>query len=213
VSIGTPSSSARFRFPSCCCSTHGFTLFIDKRARWGPERSMRYSRKTNQRGAVYAKIATDGDGIALLVELPFALTLGLDHRKKEACRRIQKALRGLPARLATQDGETHLMVRLEQTGKDVARRSAADIDETLASFAREKVTPNAVEQALGITSKERIRWTKDGRLPRSGNGTFKKGSHIFQYSLHPADKIAELAENPSIVASWRLDDHADATKI
>ena len=83
---------------------------------------------------------------------------------------------------------------------------AAVIETSLASFARERLTPKVVEEVLGITSRERIRWTKDGRLPKSGTGSFKKGSHVFQYSLHPADKIAYLAEDPSIVASWRREE-------
>ena len=56
-----------------------------------------------------------------------------------------------------------------------ARLIIAEIDSVLDGFARDRVTPRImVEQVLGITTRERLRWTKDGRLPKSGAGSFKR---------------------------------------
>jgi hypothetical protein len=70
-----------------------------------------------------------------------------------------------------------------------------------------------VEEALGITSVERKRWTKDGRLTKSGTDSFRKGRVIFQIYLHPPKEIALLMANPSIIAGWRQADLQDRDKL
>jgi len=87
-----------------------------------------------------------------------------------------------------------------------ARRIIAEIDIVLDGFARGRVTPRMVEQVLGITTRERLRWSKDGRLPKSGAGSFKRGPRLIYFPLHPAHKIAALAADPSIIAGWRKTD-------
>jgi hypothetical protein len=163
-------------------------------------------RKDDRRGANYARSVREGDRAVPLVELRFALTLGLRIR-----RRIPRALACVP-HVTILDDDARLKIQLEHVGTESARHSASDVNRLLSTLACERLTPKAVEEALGITTKERVRWTKDGRLPKSGTGTFKKGSHVFQYSLHPADKIAELAKNPSVVASWRRNDEPSDAK-
>jgi hypothetical protein len=81
-----------------------------------------------------------------------------------------------------------------------------DTDRMLDSFGNDRLIPKIVEDVLGISAKERRRWTKDGRLPKSGTGQFKKGRQVFQFYLHPAEEIAKLAANPKIIADWRKAD-------
>lgn len=85
-----------------------------------------------------------------------------------------------------------------------------DVDQMLEAFQNERLEPKAVEEILGITAQERRRWSKDGRLPKSGTGQFKKGQHVFQYFLHPADGIAKIARDPQIIARWRVLDSQKA---
>jgi hypothetical protein len=87
----------------------------------------------------------------------------------------------------------------------VASKAFRHIDRQLDDFSRGHLTPRAVEQVLGISTRERLKWTKDGRLPRSGSASFRRG-HDIHISLHPADKIAALAANPSIISAWRAAD-------
>jgi hypothetical protein len=65
-----------------------------------------------------------------------------------------------------------------------------------------------VEEILGIGGAERRRWTKDGRLPKSGMGPFKQGRQSIAFYYHPPQKIAELAANPNVIAEWRKRDAA-----
>jgi hypothetical protein len=76
----------------------------------------------------------------------------------------------------------------------------------LDAFRKERLIPKVVEEALGISSCERRRWTKDSRLPKSGTGHFKKGKTVFQFYLHSPKEIAQLAATPEIIAEWRAAD-------
>jgi len=80
-----------------------------------------------------------------------------------------------------------------------------ELDQNLNSIANRPLTHRMVEQLLGITARERLRWTKDGRLPRSGHASFQKGRTIL-IATHPVDKISDLLARPEIVAAWREDD-------
>lgn len=80
------------------------------------------------------------------------------------------------------------------------------IDSVLDEFREERLHPRVVEEILGITPRERRRWTKDGRLPKSGSGSFRRGQNTIHFSLHPARKIAALAGKPGMIETWRQDD-------
>ena len=68
----------------------------------------------------------------------------------------------------------------------------SEIDAALA----QRLHPLVVEEILGITASKRRRWTKDGRLPQSGIGSFGCGRQSIHFPLHPATKIAKLAPRP-----------------
>jgi hypothetical protein len=76
------------------------------------------------------------------------------------------------------------------------------------SFASEPMTPQMVEEILGISARDRLKWTKDGRLPTCGTASFTKGRVTITYALHPANRIAAMKSDPAIVAAWRNDDAA-----
>lgn len=87
--------------------------------------------------------------------------------------------------------------------------AAIRIDPELAvldAFGQEQLYPRVVEEILGITSRERRRWTKDGRLHKSGAGSFYRGRQPIHFSLHPALQIAALSKSPEIIESWRKAD-------
>jgi hypothetical protein len=49
------------------------------------------------------------------------------------------------------------------------------IDKAIGQFRNQPMTPRMVEEVLSITEQERSRWSKDGRLRRSGTASFKRG--------------------------------------
>jgi hypothetical protein len=102
----------------------------------------------------------------------------------------------------SQDDDGHVVVaRFNLSQKRDAQRAAAEIDRRLTAFAEQRLSAKAVEDVLCITSKERIRWTKDGRLPKSN------ASYQF-----PLDKIADLLAHPQIISEWRNADELGAER-
>ncbi len=55
-------------------------------------------------------------------------------------------------------------------------------------------------------ARERSRWNKDGRLPKSGTLQFRVGRQQVQQFTHPMAEIAKLAAAPDIIAQWRAAD-------
>lgn len=83
-----------------------------------------------------------------------------------------------------------------------------DIRERLFRIARKPISQLQVENILGITSRERIRWGKDGRLPRSGACRIRKGATEISLWTYPSEAIERLAANPAEIRRWRDDDEA-----
>jgi hypothetical protein len=78
------------------------------------------------------------------------------------------------------------------------------IDKAIGQFRNQPMTPRMVEEVLSITKQERSRWSKDGRLRRSGTASFKRGQAIQIYT-HSPEVVAALADDPTIIASWRAE--------
>jgi hypothetical protein len=68
-----------------------------------------------------------------------------------------------------------------------------------------------VEEILSITSDERRRWTKDGRLPSSGTTSFKRGKNRVSLPLYSPEAIAALAQGQNLLQSWRAAGNSQAT--
>jgi hypothetical protein len=64
--------------------------------------------------------------------------------------------------------------------------------------------------ARPIANKERLRWTKDCRLPRSGSVTIR-AAHPVSVGTYGVDAVAKLVAGPLIIASWRRADARQAT--
>ncbi|MEH3101646.1 hypothetical protein [Sphingomonas adhaesiva] len=129
--------------------------------------------------------------------------LGLALRWDEARRQISAALRGVVKREWV-DGADHLLV--ETTNPDLSLRSIIlRCVDALVGPARRPLTPRLLLAALPITNKERFRWTKDGRLPRSGSVTIR-AAHPVSVGTYAVDAVARLVADPSIIAAWRRAD-------
>jgi hypothetical protein len=66
-------------------------------------------------------------------------------------------------------------------------------------------TPKMVVQLLRIQSKERLRWTRDGRLKSVGRLGVRNGNGG-ACRTYAADDIVELIEHPEIIERWRRSD-------
>lgn len=92
--------------------------------------------------------------------------------------------------------------------RHAAENLANGIRERLFPIARKPVSQRQVEDILGITSRERIRWGKDGRLPRSGTSRIRKGATEITLWTYPRDAIEYPAANPVEIRRWREEDAA-----
>src|SRR5580700_6776554 len=62
-----------------------------------------------------------------------------------------------------------------EVSTDLIEGKLDDLAEALARIAWRPLTPRLVAAALGISGQERARWTKDGRLPQSGQVLVRRG--------------------------------------
>jgi len=137
----------------------------------------------------------------------------------------------MPLGLCVQRGERDAAIRMlmaRSTGIFVesSRSCVFDPDsgraaETLVDAIRERlfriackpVSQRQVEDILGITSRERTRWAKDGRLPRSGTCRIRIGTTEISLWTYPCDAIERLAANPAEMRRWREEGEATTSSI
>jgi hypothetical protein len=143
--------------------------------------------------------------ISISYKLTPSMTLGSKAREKDLRRRLKARLHKWSPQKIINAGE--VVTAYWQTS-DIERAKSAIlyVDQMLDAFRKERIIPKIVEEVLGIGASERRRWIKDGRLPTSGTGQFKKGKTVFQFYLHRADDIARLIAHPEIIAEWRAAD-------
>jgi hypothetical protein len=84
-----------------------------------------------------------------------------------------------------------------------------DLAEALTRIAWRPLTPRLVVMALGISGRERARWTKDGRLPPSGQ-VFAHRGHLLSVPTYSVGLVEELLAHPEILTVWREQDAAGA---
>jgi hypothetical protein len=90
---------------------------------------------------------------------------------------------------------------------DLIERKLGALADALARIAWRPLTPRLVGAALGISGQERLRWTKDGRLPRSGQVAARRGNPL-SVPTYSVEAIEKLARHPGIVTAWREQDTA-----
>lgn len=138
----------------------------------------------------------DDSALRIDLERQFEEHLGLRLRRSEVDRWIARRLP--TAQWADAD-------RLETSRHDAAiRRKLAAF---LTRVAGRPLTGRLVVEALAITNQERIRWTKDGRLPTSGTARIRRGQ-VISIPTYEVAEIAGLAADPRRIEEWRAADGA-----
>lgn len=70
----------------------------------------------------------------------------------------------------------------------------------------EPLTARMVEEILSISSAERRRWSKDGRMPTAGNAFSSHGKKQISLSVYSPDAISKPSARPDRIADWRQAD-------
>lgn len=79
------------------------------------------------------------------------------------------------------------------------------IAQLLLKLAEWPLTPRLLLTALPITTKERLRWTKDGRLKQTGNVTINRGQ-LISVPTYSVSLVERLLNDPAIIGKWRAQD-------
>lgn len=144
-------------------------------------------------------------GLSITFRPSSELTLGSNRREKALRRRVAKLIRNSRPLLLSVDDE-QICATFGPDAEDELPALLSALDASIEAFKQERLSPKVVEEILQITPRERLRWTKDGRLPRSGAAAFGVGQRSIHFALHPVAQIAALSENPEIIAACRRAD-------
>jgi len=149
-------------------------------------------------------LRADSDGLYISLGPCFGMHLGLRLRADEAQRCIYRVF----DRGSRWDPQLRELTCATDTSPEVESKLDS-LAEALTRIAWRPLTPRFVAAALGISAQERVRWTKDGRLPPSGQAFARRGA-LLSVPTYAVTLIEELAAHPETVAAWREQDEASA---
>ncbi len=77
------------------------------------------------------------------------------------------------------------------------------LDARLLSHLEAPLSPREVETCLDISGRERIAWTKDGRLSSCQRRSSSRSSDRFLIPFFSAELVHQLRQSPDIIEEWR----------
>lgn len=157
----------------------------------------------------YVWLGPNDDGLELRFEPTFDIALGSTRRAKAVIRRVLRVLRKWRLEASLDDNGARAII---PTSSFQMSALLAAIDAEVAAFKSERIHPKVVEEILAISAQERLRWTKNGRLPTSGYTSFQNGTKSIFLMLYPAAAIALFARAPEQIEAWRRADAAAAAQ-
>jgi hypothetical protein len=138
--------------------------------------------------------------------LPAAATLGSSVRARGILLEIRARM---PAamRKALDIEAGVLTLRMPETAPTEFAAASTLVASALDGIENLPVIPREIEDILTITTTERHRWLKDGRLPSAGTRTVKLRGRARKITFHVFDprRVEDLLEGDQIDA-WREDD-------
>ena len=146
--------------------------------------------------------------IALIKEwtLPAAATLGSAVRAKGILLEIRARLPATVKKSLDIKGAV-LILGMAEEASDSFRQVAAVVEKTLDGIERLPVIPREIEDILTISTTERHRWLKDGRLQSAGTRTVKLHGRAKKITFHVFDpRHVEDVLDRDLISTWREDD-------
>lgn len=146
--------------------------------------------------------------IALIKEwtLPAAATLGSAVRARGILLEIRARLPATVKKSLDIKGAV-LILGMAEEASDSFRQVAAVVEKTLDGIERLPVIPREIEDILTISTTERHRWLKDGRLQSAGTRTVKLHGRAKKITFHVFDpRHVEDVLDRDLISTWREDD-------
>lgn len=144
--------------------------------------------------------------------LPAAATLGSSVRARGIMLEVRSRL-PVASRKALDVVGSVLFLRMREGEEAAFERGSKAVSTALDGIEALPVIPREIEDILGITTTQRHRWLKDGRLPSEGTRTVKlrgRAKKITFHVFHPR-KVEEIL-NDDLVSVWREDDAITAAE-
>jgi hypothetical protein len=144
--------------------------------------------------------------------LPPAATLGSSVRARGILLEIRSRL-PLAARKSLDISANALILAMPENARDDFRRTSAIVAGTLKGIEALAVIPREIEDILAISTTERHRWLKDGRLQSAGTRTVRLRGRAKQitFNVFEPRMVEDLLER-DVVAIWREEDVATAAE-
>jgi hypothetical protein len=145
-------------------------------------------------------------------KLPTAVTLGSAVRARGILLEVRAHLSSATKKLV--DVETGaLALRVPKAVEDNYELVVETVSHTLDGIEDLPVIPREVEDILSISSAERHRWLKDGRLQSAGTRTVKLRGRSRKITFHVFDPrhIEDMLDR-NMPEVWRVDDAQTATE-
>lgn len=138
--------------------------------------------------------------------LSAAATLGSSVRAKGILLELRARLAPAIKKSLDLNGAV-IVLRMPDTAQDAFQAAFATVAQALTGIESLPVIPREIEDILGISTTERHRWLKDGRLTSIGTRTVKLRGRARQITFHVFDpRRVEDVMNDDLVSAWREDD-------
>src|SRR3569833_2063043 len=145
-------------------------------------------------------------------ELPYAVTLGSSLRKRGIFLEVRDRLSGV-AKKSLRIAPGGLALHMPRDAEDDFAAASAVVTKSLALIGARPVIPREIEDILAISSTERHRWLKDGRLPSAGTRSVRLRGRARNITFHVFDPlVVEDILDRDIVAEWREPDAVAAAE-
>jgi hypothetical protein len=131
-------------------------------------------------------------GLTLSFKRCLTAHVGLRVRVAETRTCVRRAFR----KYAPHWGDSGLELRISGENAASAHFVMPHLAEALAEIANRSLTPRFLVAALKITTRERLRWTKDGRLPKSGEVRTYRAAHLVVVPTYAISLVEELIARP-----------------
>lgn len=150
----------------------------------------------------------NSDAVELIREwtLSPSATLGSAVRAKGILLEIRARLPA-PVRKSLDIDGVNLRLTMPQTAKTVFRSVCTVVSTALEGIDNLLIIPREIQDILTITTTERHRWLKDGRLPSSGVRMVRLAGRAKQITFHVFDpRLVEDLLDRGLVDTWREED-------
>ncbi|MET4636029.1 hypothetical protein ABIE08_003980 [Kaistia defluvii] len=144
--------------------------------------------------------------------LPAAVTLGSSVRAHGILLEMRAKLPSAAKKALSVKGSI-LILTMPETSAEAFAATAAVVTRVLDGIEALPVIPREIEDILTISTTERHRWLKDGRLQSAGTRTVKLRGRAKKITFHVFDpRHVEDVMDRDLVTVWREDDAAKASE-